>query len=591
MENLFHSIFFFVALISVSNATDNSSMVKIVHVTDLHISAFGHYDRATDFVKFCDYLNKVIKPEVVIIGGDLTDSRTKNHVGSSQIVEEWKTYHKVLQKCQENSDIKWMDIRGNHDSFGIENRENDYFTQYSVTSNRSRIISEIISKNDGSYGVIGIDTTLSPGPKYPFNFFGYINNDIMEDFKITMAEIRNSTDFQLVFGHYPSNLITKSRQEWSSVMSVNSSKLVYICGHLHRIIPRMYSKQNEGFIELELGDWKNNKMFRIITIDKEKFRFNDVVFNRNEHENTFAVFQNPPDMTYFHPESFEDLLKYEYIEVLIFEDGDADSKYKLIIDDQDEYFLLKDDKLPNLYKAKWNTTHFLEPRMYSLKIVDADKSIIGSAQFSLNPISDFRSPKALSKLSLHMNVLLFSKVLFILAALGILIPLATLKIFHVSRSDCLPRNLIRTVSNRKTFYSLMISTLYVCIGPWSMGYFDDHQISFIFSYGILFTNGTFLPSDTNYFYGLLTFFPSLYLLTIGLSMKTHHRSNDSPIKFWLKRNWIFVLVLCIQMIHVILFFMYFSALASFVGICGIFSLIFIGFLWKEKAYSTQYRLF
>lgn len=39
--------------------------------------------------------------------------------------------------------------------------------------------------------------------------------------------------------------------------------MVYLCGHYHMLggaVPNMYTLQRGGFLELELADWKDNRM-------------------------------------------------------------------------------------------------------------------------------------------------------------------------------------------------------------------------------------------------------------------------------------------------------------------------------------------
>lgn len=39
--------------------------------------------------------------------------------------------------------------------------------------------------------------------------------------------------------------------------------MVYLCGHYHMLggaVPNMYTLQQAGFLELELADWKDNRM-------------------------------------------------------------------------------------------------------------------------------------------------------------------------------------------------------------------------------------------------------------------------------------------------------------------------------------------
>lgn len=76
--------------------------------------------------------------------------------------------------------------------------------------------------------------------------------------------------------------------------------IVYLCGHLHTLgglVPQMYTMQDEGFAELELADWKDERMlvessysencikysilffmfrFRLLAFDKGSFTFIDV---------------------------------------------------------------------------------------------------------------------------------------------------------------------------------------------------------------------------------------------------------------------------------------------------------------------------
>ena len=43
----------------------------------------------------------------------------------------------------------------------------------------------------------------------------------------------------------------------------HKESMVYLCGHFHTLgnmVPNMYSLQKMGFLELELADWKDNRM-------------------------------------------------------------------------------------------------------------------------------------------------------------------------------------------------------------------------------------------------------------------------------------------------------------------------------------------
>ncbi len=98
----------------------------IHQITDIHLSV--HFDkkkRGPDLLRFCTEYIDIIKPSVVLATGDLTDSRTKGLMGSTQFVEEWILYSDILNKCKVNQKTHWLDIKGNH---GILNSIINFFS-------------------------------------------------------------------------------------------------------------------------------------------------------------------------------------------------------------------------------------------------------------------------------------------------------------------------------------------------------------------------------------------------------------------------------------------------------------------------------
>lgn len=55
-----------------------------------------------------------ILPSVVLASGDLTDAKTRDNIGSKQVLQEWQTYRDVLRECNIKQKTLWLDIRGNH---------------------------------------------------------------------------------------------------------------------------------------------------------------------------------------------------------------------------------------------------------------------------------------------------------------------------------------------------------------------------------------------------------------------------------------------------------------------------------------------
>ena len=63
--------------------------------------------------------------------------------------------------------------------------------------------------------------------------------------------------------------------------SLISRGLVYLSGHLHDLAPfrmeNMYSfHNNNSDLELELGDWKLHRKFRLLAVQRGKLSFVDV---------------------------------------------------------------------------------------------------------------------------------------------------------------------------------------------------------------------------------------------------------------------------------------------------------------------------
>ena len=57
-----------------------------VHVSDLHISKFVDLNRPKDFLKLCQFINEIVKPQTVILTGDLTDAKAKDKLGANILI-------------------------------------------------------------------------------------------------------------------------------------------------------------------------------------------------------------------------------------------------------------------------------------------------------------------------------------------------------------------------------------------------------------------------------------------------------------------------------------------------------------------------
>lgn len=107
---------------------------------------------------------------------------------------------------------------------------------------------------------------MNPGPKRPFNFIGYLTLNDTNNL-ISLAEEARQTggNYTIWFGHYPTSCIVSAESGsygLRKIIGEYEEGIAYLCGHLHTlggIVPKMYTLQRDGFLELELGDWKANR--------------------------------------------------------------------------------------------------------------------------------------------------------------------------------------------------------------------------------------------------------------------------------------------------------------------------------------------
>jgi predicted MPP superfamily phosphohydrolase len=103
------------------NYLDDSTahLVWFMQISDLHLSVFHDQTRIKDFDYFCKEIVGLIKPNVVLATGDLTDAKASDLTGSRQYENEWKAYHKVITENGILTRTVWLDVRGNHDNFDV----------------------------------------------------------------------------------------------------------------------------------------------------------------------------------------------------------------------------------------------------------------------------------------------------------------------------------------------------------------------------------------------------------------------------------------------------------------------------------------
>ncbi|GJQ10842.1 hypothetical protein GpartN1_g2633.t1 [Galdieria partita] len=284
----------------------------------------------------------VIVPKAVLVTGDLTNGKkdTSNswfHLflghPSSQRLDEWNEYYVQTQEYRyPNASLIWSDVRGNHDSFGVDDMIQDYdlFQRYAVEPQPKNAVSIHRFTEQNHIKLVKYSPYYRYSLHRPFHFFARTTDRELQ-LLMQSALAEQQEQLVIVYGHFPSSTIdyTVSENFWRSFLrffwwsrSILSRQfcsypnhVIYLSGHLHSalgILPRMYCKCG-NYMELELADLYTSSVYRWIVVDHGNFAFSDI----SMEQSIFAVVTNPVPLASSTKRSQTFAMSSKYIRLMV----------------------------------------------------------------------------------------------------------------------------------------------------------------------------------------------------------------------------------------------------------------------------------
>ncbi|KAJ3444653.1 helicase related [Anaeramoeba flamelloides] len=350
------------------------------HVSDTHLQ-----EGVTEPTKsFEDLLNlaQALKPSFVFHTGDITNGcPNKTPVSLCyQNEDDWKIYEQALKNYNfynnsNTKNVRWYDVKGNHDSFSLEEiaSSDNYYYDYSPNqavlnaNGRKSVMSYPVTVEGGNYNFITLDLNSYPKTSYPFELFVTPNSQTLNELE---AELLSSESYNhtFLFTHYPlawtfSGSVTSDTKKTLYDLLREYRVTASFVGHYHTFgLSSILLGQSSGLLELGSPSLRYNGGFQIVALDNDLISFEQVKLG--DFDQPIIIVTNPMDAKYLTDrQPIKRISSSKYIRVLIFEDHLLNNYVKnvtvTINDSKSKKYLQRVDQSKPLWTVEW------EPSKYS----------------------------------------------------------------------------------------------------------------------------------------------------------------------------------------------------------------------------------
>lgn len=354
-----------------------------------------------------------------------------------------------------NGEVVVLDIRGNHDAYGALN--DNYAKQYSISGHSDLLHDDrrahvhLHELDDGTVvKFLLMDAASTVNYNFPLNFFGELSESVISQVERGLRS-QHSAGHTFILGHYPictqdpvDHWPMTARQVWRKRLlqrsdgSDTANVTAYMNGHVH--MQNLYSRLfDDGMLELELADWKQNSYFRLAAVDHGMFSFVDLKMQKIGDRPILLV-TNPKDSRFLtKTDQWQNMLQSSHVRILVVTGDSATtlSRAEIYIDDVmignlgvDETTSLSKrhgaDSGQMLLSAAWDPKKYADGKQHTIRVVVVDeygRSNQVSHPFSVEGIikRDNFFPNIVQSLSFHTAAYVLVFVIYLYVMLWLLI--------------------------------------------------------------------------------------------------------------------------------------------------------------------------